>query len=239
MPTASKADEDTFEIPIEGYKPKYRYIQPTETHNPIEEVAIPQTEPTPPAAEQIVIPDTTNPDSSTEEQERGQNGNRRVGLGKHYTSDNRYVEFLNDFVPLYEKVLTARGINPEYARYLAIQDMLETAGGKSFAGDYNYGNITALPGQSYNLGGDKDVNGKKIQQHFRNYDSLDHYLNEKIKMFTQGRYRNVFNGNVADIYKRIQEAGYVGIADNVRKDYKRYATPLEQLYEKYKGVYIS
>lgn len=141
---------------------------------------------------------------------------------KKYTNKN---EFISEMTEAYSKALKLRGINPDYASYLAIQDALESGFGKSYVGNWNYGNITVgSSGASYTEGKDHDGYGKQIINKFRNYDTLDDYINNKIDLLSGRRYR-AFNGDISGFYSRVKAGGYAGDPN--------YVAHLNKLYGQY------
>lgn len=114
---------------------------------------------------------------------------------------------------MYKSELKKRGINSRYAKWLASKDALETGWGKTGHGaeHLNYGNVIAgsnWKGDSY-VGGDHDKNGKKIQQRFRAYSSLNDYVSDVMNLLTTAkRYKNIFVGDVDGFADRLSEAGY-------------------------------
>lgn len=65
------------------------------------------------------------------------------------------------------------------------QDALESRWGNSAQGKYNYGNITTGSKNysgSYVTGDDTDGKGNPIKQKFRNYNSIDDYVKDKIAL---------------------------------------------------------
>lgn len=129
-------------------------------------------------------------------------------------------DFVRDLTNAYVSALTKAGISTDYAKYLVAQDALESNYGKSYAGKYNYGNITVGSDKtaSYTEGADSDGNGNRITQKFRNYDSLEDYANAKIALLNGSRYK-AFTGNKSaqDFYTRVKNAGYATDPNYVKK----------------------
>lgn len=103
------------------------------------------------------------------------------------------------------------GVKENVAKFMVAQDSLETGDGKHHAGRYNYGNITK--GSSWTgsttRGGDKDKDGKKITQEFRNYDSVDQYAADKKSLLSSSRYSCSLNANTIEEYARcVKQGGY-------------------------------
>jgi len=82
-------------------------------------------------------------------------------------------------------------------------------------------------GASYTLGKDSDGRGNTITQKFRNYDSLDDYVNNKIALLSGNRYR-AFAGDISGIYNRIKAGGYAtdpNYVKNLTRLYNQYFAP--------------
>ena len=107
----------------------------------------------------------------------------------------------------YRYALEARGINPEFAKYLVAQDALETGWGSKPVGLYNYGNITGRSGKTLEV--PEFLNGKweDQKQTFKNYNSIREYVNDKIDLLSKKRY-DVFNHPVTEFVSRIVSGGY-------------------------------
>lgn len=126
-----------------------------------------------------------------------------------YKDSNKFKKELTE---AYTKALKARGMDTRYAKYLVAQDALESGWGSRYVGNYNFGNITigSDKNASYTEGSDHDSKGNKIIQKFRNYDSIDDYVNAKISLLNGKRY-NAFADNTDDartFYSRIVKGGY-------------------------------
>lgn len=132
---------------------------------------------------------------------------------KRYTDKD---EFVSDLYTAYSKALKEKGINPSYAYMLVAQDALESNYGSKYAGNYNYGNITAIGDQDYTLGKDSDGKGNSISQKFRNYNSLNEWVNAKINLLNGKRYR-AFTGAPDQFYERVKAGGYATDPDYVKK----------------------
>ena len=101
-------------------------------------------------------------------------------------------------------------MNTKYAKYLVAQDALESGWGSRYTGNYNFGNITTGSDASYTEGSDHDAKGNPIKQKFRNYDSLEDYVNAKINLLNNKRY-NAFvddSDNAETFFSRIVRGGY-------------------------------
>lgn len=186
--------------------------KPKETNTPAEEVTI---APLPSLVEEEVVKPITKP---SEESISINNSERST----RYKSSERN-KFISDMTEAYKKALTSRGINPEYARYLAIQDALESNFGKSYAGNWNFGNITVGKNKaSYTEGKDHDENGKEITHKFRNYSSLDDFINNKIDLLSGKRY-HAFEGDISQFYDRVKAGGYAVSPTYVQKLQRLYS----------------
>lgn len=116
-------------------------------------------------------------------------------------------EFKSVMLPLYEQVLTLRGLDPSFARVLVAQDGLETNWGKSTIGNYNYGNITGSSGKNKVVS--EYINGAWTtkSQTFVNYDNVTDYINAKIDLLSKPRY-DVFSHPVNEFAQRVKDGGY-------------------------------
>lgn len=116
-------------------------------------------------------------------------------------------EFKSVMLPLYEQVLTSRGLDPSFARVLVAQDGLETNWGKSTIGNYNYGNITGSSGKNKVVS--EYINGAWTtkSQTFVNYDNATDYINAKIDLLSKPRY-DVFSHPVNEFAQRVKGGGY-------------------------------
>lgn len=126
-----------------------------------------------------------------------------------YKDSNKFKKELTE---AYTKALKSRGMDTRYAKYLVAQDALESGWGSRYVGNYNFGNITIGSDKtaSYTEGNDHDAKGNPIKQKFRNYDSIDDYVNAKISLLNGSRY-NAFSDNTDDartFYSRIVKGGY-------------------------------
>ena len=216
--------ESNTELPeIEGYKPQFSnfWYGGDETKK----------------EESVPVQETTEVETQVEPQKETvpvQKTPIQTKTSKKYTDRN---EFISEMTDAYSKALKLRNINPDYASYLAIQDAWESNFGKSYVGNWNYGNITVgSSGASYTEGKDHDGYGKQIINKFRNYNSLNDYINNKIDLLSGKRYR-AFAGDLSGFYSRIKAGGYAGDPN--------YVNNLSNLYRQYfpvkgkKGLKIS
>lgn len=125
-------------------------------------------------------------------------------------------------IKLYELALDKRGIDKNYAKWLASKDALETGWGLVGHGaeHLNYGNITAgssWSGKTYE-GGDRDAKGNKIKQKFREYNSIEDYIDDQLNLYTNSnRYKNIFVGDVSGFADRLYQAGYAEDPEYAKK----------------------
>ena len=106
----------------------------------------------------------------------------------------------------YTSALQARGIDPSYAKVLVAQDALESAWGSKPSGSYNYGGIK---GKGRSLATTEFINGKyiKMNDNFRDFSSIQEYINYKIDLLNSPRYR-AFSGNISEFADRVKAGGY-------------------------------
>lgn len=119
--------------------------------------------------------------------------------------------FANGMYSLYEKELKKRGLNPEFALYLTMQDALESSWGKSDLSSkyFNYGGIKARNNNSINLP-TLEYNTdqlEKTNQSFQIYKSPEEYIKDKIDLLNNKRY-NVFQYNPSEYVNRVVSGGY-------------------------------
>ena len=120
----SQTENSSPEIPeIRGYKPQFRYEDPGgDESQQVQQPIIVQVTQEP--AQEVV--------EETKQEEIETPKIQTTGKSKRYSDRN---QFLSDMTTAYTKALKLKGINPEYAKYLAIQDALESNFGKSYAGN--------------------------------------------------------------------------------------------------------
>ena len=138
--------------------------------------------------------------------------------GKIYTNPQ---DFVKDMTEAYTKALTARGISTDYAKMLVAQDALESNWGKSsLAKDFNFGGIKAVRGAPFIEKETKEYNSKKgmyrTKSKFRKFNSLDDYVNYKIDLLSERRYR-AFTGDPSQFYSRVKAGGYATDPNSVEK----------------------
>lgn len=201
--------QEPVEEPIIGYQPRFRPKEPE-----VEETTVTETTPEakPVSQEQPQGEETTQKSISIK--------------SKRYTDRN---EFVKDLTEAYTKALKARGIDTAYAKMLVAQDALESGWGKHYAGNYNFGNIIIPAGstESYTEGRDHDAQGNIITQKFRNYSSLDEWVNAKIDLLSKNRYQ-AFTGDSSPsaFYDRIKRGGYAVDKEYVDKMLRVYNSPI-------------
>lgn len=115
-------------------------------------------------------------------------------------------EFSTTMLPIYERLLKQKGLNPAFAKALVAQDGLESAWGKSPSGTFNFGGIK---GKGTVKSTREVLNGKdvRIDQEFKDFSSLEDYANYKINLLNNKRY-NAFSGSVNDFASRVAKGGY-------------------------------
>lgn len=115
-------------------------------------------------------------------------------------------DFKNTMLPIYEKVLSNKGINPIFAKSLVAQDGLESAWGSKPSGDNNFGGIK---GKGKILKTREVENGKDVykDQEFRNFTSLEDYAKYKVNLLNGKRYK-AFDGGLEDFSRRVSAGGY-------------------------------
>ena len=138
--------------------------------------------------------------------------------GKIYTNPQ---DFVKDMTEAYTKALTARGISTDYAKMLVAQDALESNWGKSsLAKDFNFGGIKAVRGTPFVEKETKEYDSKKgmyrTKSKFRKFNSLDDYVNYKIDLLSERRYR-AFTGDPSQFYSRVKAGGYATDPNSVEK----------------------
>lgn len=115
-------------------------------------------------------------------------------------------DFKSTMLPIYEKVLSEKGINPIFAKSLVAQDGLESAWGSKPSGDNNFGGIK---GKGRIMKTREVENGKDVykDQEFRNFTSLEDYAKYKVNLLDGKRYK-AFDGGLEDFSRRVSAGGY-------------------------------
>ena len=144
-------------------------------------------------------------------------------------------DFKNKMLPLYRKVLSENGLNPEFAKSLVAQDVLESAWGSKPSGDNNFGGVKSRKDKNGNpidphtiLKTREVLNGrdKYLDEPFRNFSSLEDYARYKVNLLNGKRYK-AFSGSVSDFSTRVSKGGYAtdprykDVLDKVIKSVKR------------------
>ena len=119
---------------------------------------------------------------------------------------NSKKDFKDTMLPIYERLLKSKGLNPAFAKSLVAQDGLESAWGSKPAGLYNFGGIK---GKGTTKRTREVINGKDvyINDQFRNFKSLKDYANFKIDLLNNKRY-NAFSGDIKEFANRVHRGGY-------------------------------
>lgn len=119
---------------------------------------------------------------------------------------NSKKDFKDTMLPIYERLLKSKGLNPAFAKSLVAQDGLESAWGSKPAGSYNFGGIK---GKGTTKRTREVINGKDvyINDQFRNFKSLEDYANFKIDLLNNKRY-NAFSGDIKEFANRVHRGGY-------------------------------
>lgn len=119
---------------------------------------------------------------------------------------NSKKDFKDTMLPIYERLLKSKGLNPAFAKSLVAQDGLESAWGSKPAGLYNFGGIK---GKGTTKRTREVINGKDvyINDQFRNFKSLEDYANFKIDLLNNKRY-NAFSGDIKEFANRVHRGGY-------------------------------
>lgn len=119
---------------------------------------------------------------------------------------NSKKDFKDTMLPIYERLLKSKGLNPAFAKSLVAQDGLESAWGSKPAGLYNFGGIK---GKGTTKRTREVINGKDvyINDQFRNFKSLEDYANFKIDLLNNKRYK-AFSGDIKEFANRVHRGGY-------------------------------
>lgn len=119
---------------------------------------------------------------------------------------NSKKDFKDTMLPIYERLLKSKGLNPAFAKSLVAQDGLESAWGSKPAGSYNFGGIK---GKGTTKRTREVINGKDvyINDQFRNFKSLEDYANFKIDLLNNKRYK-AFSGDIKEFANRVHRGGY-------------------------------
>lgn len=151
--------------------------------------------------------------------------------GKTYSNKKK---FKSDLKAAYEKELTARGLNPEFADYIAAQDAHESAwGSSSLAKHYNFGGVKETrEGKGVQKKTKESYDGKTLidtVDSFRQFGSLDDYVKYKIDLLGNSNY-NVFAYRPDQMYNRLVTAKNKYATD------PDYESKLNAVYKSYLAV---
>lgn len=120
-------------------------------------------------------------------------------------------DFVNTMKPIYQKVLSEKGIDTSYADYLVAQSALESGWGKHQAGKFNLGGIKVPSKQrGKGLGTVRKtrevINGqnKYIEDEFRNFNDLEDYARFHVNLLNNMNYQ-AFKG---DFINNVVRGGY-------------------------------
>ena len=129
-----------------------------------------------------------------------------------FTDQNDFVQQMTD---AYAVELQRRGYDPAFAEYLVAQDALESGWGKHQAGRNNFGGIKGKGSARQT----KEWDGQKmitITDSFRDFNSLQDYVNYKIDLVGNSRY-NVFAYSPSEYFTRVKAGGYATDPNYVSK----------------------
>lgn len=154
-----------------------------------------------------------------------------IKSGKTYSDKKK---FKLDLKSAYEKELTARGLNPEFADYIAAQDALESGWGTSSLSEhYNFGGIKETrKDKGIQKKTKESYDGKTLTDtvdSFRQFDSLDDYVKYKIDLLGNENY-NVFAYRPDQMYNRLVTAKNKYATD---PDYER---KMNEVYKTYLAI---
>lgn len=129
-----------------------------------------------------------------------------------FANQNDFVQQMTD---AYAAELQRRGYDPAFAEYLVAQDALESGWGKHQAGRNNFGGIKGNGSTRQT----KEWDGQKmitITDSFRDFNSLQDYINYKIDLVGNSRY-NVFAYSPSEYFTRVKAGGYATDPNYVSK----------------------
>lgn len=154
-----------------------------------------------------------------------------IKSGKTYSDKKK---FKLDLKSAYEKELIARGLNPEFADYIAAQDALESGWGTSSLSEhYNFGGIKETrKDKGIQKKTKESYDGKTLTDtvdSFRQFDSLDDYVKYKIDLLGNSNY-NVFAYRPDQMYNRLVTAKNKYATD---PDYER---KMNEVYKTYLAI---
>lgn len=213
---SAKSDEPTTRNWVVGTSHKKEDTPVTETTPPAQTQPV-QVQPNPVTTTNPVVAATpvTTPKPSTTSTPVA---NSRISKRWNSIYKNRRKQWVADMTAAYRRA----GLNDNAIKNLLAKNALESGWGGSAQGDFNFGNITT--GKSwkgrYVLGRDRNAAGKRIQQKFRAYDSLDDYISNEIQFL-----RNLYDFNPNDDFET-----FIGKLQGNNKGKRRYAEDTK--YEK-------
>lgn len=117
-----------------------------------------------------------------------------------FNNNQQFAKILNQ---AYRKALQSKGLDPNYSYILTAQDANESGWGKSVKGNYNYGNITT---------NGNDWHKRTGNRKWKDFKSLDDYVNYKINFLSNNRYRFFqdfsVNSNIQQAMQTLADRGY-------------------------------
>ena len=115
-------------------------------------------------------------------------------------------EFIKIMTPIYEKILSSKGIDKSFAKALVQQSGLESNWGKSQSGKFNFGGIK---GKGTIRKTREVINGKDqyIYDSFRDFNSLEDYANYHVNLLNSKRY-NAFSETINEFANKVAKGGY-------------------------------
>lgn len=117
------------------------------------------------------------PQESSKQKTSTKTQNTKTQSVKVFNNRKQFVQTMNN---AYRQALINKGLDPNYAPVLVAQDALETRYGEAVIGDYNFGNITT---------NGKDWHKKTGPRKWKDFKSLEDYVNYKIDFLSNKRYR--------------------------------------------------
>lgn len=175
-----------------------------------------------------IIPHSTTQQQSEESKSKAKSktGTRASAKWSNNIYKGNKELWIQDMLAAYKKI----GLSDNAAKNLLAKNALESGWGQYAQGDFNFGNLTTgndWQGR-YVQGNDKDIDGKRISQKFRAYDSLEDYVKDEVAFlkrlydFDENDDFETFiyklQGGNKDRRKYAESRSY---ATNVRNVYKR------------------
>lgn len=136
-----------------------------------------------------------------------------------FASHREFVQTLNQY---YQAALRDRGLDPNYSYILVAQDANESGWGTALAGNFNYGGIKSKTGPKKKTF--EYINGVKttIYDSFRNFSSIQDYVNYKVSLLSNDRYRafsTVPSSEPSRFIRHINDSGYSTSPSNIYVPY--------------------